>query len=220
LLGPVGEDIHAERIVQFIENANLDASHVHRVPGRTASNINSLGPDGDKRQEMEIWDGGVCDAFTLSADDWAFVDDHEAVIAMWHGRSGRELLERPRRSGFRAMDFFEERSPDAIMGAMASLDLGFANGSRELADELKARGAGDRVPIVVTLGKEGSMALCDGEVFLQEAVPVGRVVDSVGCGDAYMGAFIVSWLRDRDIRTAMRNGAEAGAECAMRLGPV
>jgi sugar/nucleoside kinase (ribokinase family) len=168
---------------------------------------------------MEIWDGGVSDTFGLSSDDWAFVDGHDALITMWYDHNGRALLDRPRRGEFRAMDFFEERDPNAILRAMGALDLGFANGTRELAAELAARGAGNGAPIVVTLGKEGSLALCEGETFLQEAIPVKRVVDSVGCGDAYMGAFIVSWLADRDVQRAMRAGAEAGAQCAGRLGP-
>lgn len=220
LLGPAGEDIHAERIVAFVEDAGLDGSHLHRVPGRTATNINSLGRDGDKQQHMEIWDGGVTDAFILSADDWTFVDGHEAVIAMWYDHNGRELLRRPRGARFVAMDFFEERDTEAITRAMGALDLGFANGSRELAAELAGRGVGGGGPFVVTLGREGSLALCEGETYFQEAIPVPRVVDSVGCGDAYIGAFSVSWLQDRDVQKAMRRGARAGAECAGRLGPV
>jgi fructoselysine 6-kinase len=220
LLGPVGHDIYAERVEQFVADAGLDGSHIHRVPGRTASNINSLGPDGDKRQDMEIWDGGVSDTFRLSEEDWAFVDDHDAVVAMWYDHNGRHLLERPRGAGSLAMDFFEERDADAIMRAMAGLDLGFANGSRELAERLEAKGAGRDAPVVVTLGREGSVALAEGRTWFQEAIPVDRVVDSVGCGDAYMGAFIVSWLLHRDVQAAMRSGAEAGAACAARLGAV
>ncbi|HHT77616.1 MAG TPA: hypothetical protein GXZ67_07025, partial [Clostridiaceae bacterium] len=41
----------------------------------------------------------------------------------------------------------------------------------------------------LTLGAKGSVAICNGETIVQEALPVQRVVDTTGCGDAFQSGF-------------------------------
>lgn len=47
---------------------------------------------------------------------------------------------------------------------------------------------------VVTLGEEGSLALCQGTEIRTPAFSV-PVVDSTGAGDAFRGGFVASWIR-------------------------
>ena len=55
-----------------------------------------------------------------------------------------------------------------------------------------------RAPIVaVTLGDEGSLALCDGREIRTPAFPV-TCVDSTGAGDAFHGGFVAACLRNPD----------------------
>jgi len=52
--------------------------------------------------------------------------------------------------------------------------------------------------IVVTLGMYGSILLEDGEVSFSPSVVQSRVVDLTGCGDAFAGAFLASYLKTED----------------------
>jgi sulfofructose kinase len=60
---------------------------------------------------------------------------------------------------------------------------------------------------VVTLGAEGSLALCEGQEIWTRAFSV-PVVDTTGAGDAFRGGFIAAWLRA---------GEGAGADVATLL---
>jgi sugar/nucleoside kinase (ribokinase family) len=87
-----------------------------------------------------------------------------------------------------------------------------------LTDQLErlAR-ANDRL-FVVTLGAEGSIAL-GGERRLEcPAVPVPRVVDTTGAGDAFAAGFVSEYCRSKDIRESLRRGSEKAAESLGRVG--
>jgi sugar/nucleoside kinase (ribokinase family) len=49
------------------------------------------------------------------------------------------------------------------------------------------------------------------------AEPV-RVVDTTGAGDAFDAAFLVEWLRTRDVEAALHAGNRLGAWVARHLG--
>ncbi len=49
---------------------------------------------------------------------------------------------------------------------------------------------------ILTKGKMGSEAIFNGEKIFQRAYNAGRVVDTTGCGDAFMAAFVVEFLRN------------------------
>jgi fructoselysine 6-kinase len=70
---------------------------------------------------------------------------------------------------------------------------------------------------VATLGENGSAAFKDGVEYLCDAVEVDEVVDTTGCGDSYQGAFIVDYLCNGDVLSAMKAGA---ASAAVTLGVV
>ncbi len=52
--------------------------------------------------------------------------------------------------------------------------------------------------IVVTLGMYGSIVLENGEVSFSPSVVQSRVVDLTGCGDAFAGAFLASYIETED----------------------
>jgi sugar/nucleoside kinase (ribokinase family) len=43
-------------------------------------------------------------------------------------------------------------------------------------------------------------------------------VDTTGAGDAFDAAFLVEWLRSRDVEAALRAGNQLGAHVASHLG--
>jgi acarbose 7IV-phosphotransferase len=72
--------------------------------------------------------------------------------------------------------------------------------------------AGSRVA-VVTLGADGAMAASEGVVHRVAAVPVERIVDTNGAGDAFFSGFLVAHLAGADVPDALTAGASAAARC-------
>ena len=92
------------------------------------------------------------------------------------------------------------------------------NGDREIVARVKPIAEQGQALVVVTMDAAGSIALQGRETFFQPALPVARVVDTTGCGDAYQAAFTVSWFRTGDAQQAMAAGAEAASLVLAHFG--
>jgi ribokinase len=92
--------------------------------------------------------------------------------------------------------------PDRTAAALVALQLGARHG-------LDA--------VVITCGADGAVLARAETVVEQQAVPV-EVVDSVGAGDAYLGALVAAWVGGQDDRDALRMAAAAGALAASGTG--
>ena len=80
------------------------------------------------------------------------------------------------------------------------------------------RGTGERPGVVVTLGAEGAWVEDGGGQELVKAVPVERVVDTVGAGDAFVGGFVVGWMEGMGVLEAARFAAAVAAISVGRPG--
>jgi len=68
--------------------------------------------------------------------------------------------------------------------------------------------------VVCTHGATGASALqADGTWTDVPAMPVERVVDTNGAGDAFFAGFLTAYLTCADVPAALRRGAEVAAEC-------
>lgn len=97
---------------------------------------------------------------------------------------------------------------------VAAADVLFLSSERLPAyREFMARRIDDGTRLVVcTHGAAGATALGRDEGWVDvEAVPVERIVDTNGAGDAFSSGFAVAWLRGDGLEAAMRAGAVMGA---------
>jgi 2-dehydro-3-deoxygluconokinase len=63
---------------------------------------------------------------------------------------------------------------------------------------------------VIKLGAEGALALIDGRIFRQEAVPV-EAVDTVGAGDAFVAGYLAELVADREPQDRLMTATTTGA---------
>ncbi|MDQ0866900.1 sugar kinase [Arthrobacter globiformis] len=77
----------------------------------------------------------------------------------------------------------------------------------ELARRIAGLGPGQAV---IKLGADGALALVDGTVFRQSAVPVS-VVDTVGAGDAFVAGYLAELMEGRGPEERLRTAAATGA---------
>ena len=88
------------------------------------------------------------------------------------------------------------------------------------AQRLQAQGARN---VLITLGEEGAMLLCEGGKVLRETscpIPGGKMVDATAAGDCYRAAFICALVQGRSLEECMQLGSAAGAICVSRLGAI
>ena len=91
-------------------------------------------------------------------------------------------------------------------------------GEREPARALEALAR--RMPggtVIVTLGAQGAIAAVGSARYAHRGFVVDAV-DTVGCGDAFVGAFLAGISAGLDIARALARGNAAGALAAMRAG--
>jgi ribokinase len=92
----------------------------------------------------------------------------------------------------------------------------------ELGSERALEALADRLPatlVVVTLGPEGAIAARGGRRWRQPSFPV-HAIDTVGCGDAFVGALAAAISAGRSIEDSLRDGCAAGSLAATRRGAI
>ncbi len=85
----------------------------------------------------------------------------------------------------------------------------------EYAEKLKDRGARN---VLVSLGADGAVLLAEDGNLYERKAPEGRVINSVGSGDAMVAGFIAGYMKDGDYGEALKLGVAAGSACAFGDG--
>ena len=216
-VGAVGTDGEGELLVEALRAYGVDCTRASRVSGETASNRLTIDAQGERHEAPGAWQGGVYETYRLSDDDWAFLETADLWVSHANHTDYLEALERKNRQFF-AVDFLHLRDWELLNRSLDVVDIAFFGGTPDmegpLADIAKARDA----LIVLTLGSEGSIAFQGDRVFRQSALPLDKVVDTTGCGDAFQAAFTDCFYRFLDVPKALVAGAREGQKAAASLG--
>ncbi len=83
------------------------------------------------------------------------------------------------------------------------------------ADGLRELGARN---VLVSLGGEGAVLLCETGELLYGTAPQGKVINTVGAGDSMIAGFLAGWQEKQDYEYAFRLGIAAGSATAFSKG--
>ena len=221
-LGAVGDDDSGRLIRRTGADAGVDMAGLRTLPGPTGRTVVDHRPGGDRFF--------VSEEYGASAD---YRLDAPTIERLAHGARwihfAREA-DAPDHAGALAAhgarlsaDFGDTEDVDAIAPLCAQLHVAFlsdpsgdATSGQALLDRLAAAGA---EVAVVTLGVGGSLARAGDRRWHQPIVPVDRVVDTLGAGDAFIAAFVGALLdAPGDVSLALSRGAAAGAAACTRIG--
>jgi len=103
---------------------------------------------------------------------------------------------------------------DGLTIAFASLPESMADTAETRAKDLINQGA---KAAVLTLGREGSLALFDGQTFRGKSEPVGAI-DTTGAGDSYIAGFLAGHLKGASIPDSMAAGHARAAQTCTHPG--
>lgn len=216
----LGNDENGELILKHFERFNIDTSRVYVREGRTANNQLRVDESGERFGIDGTWDGGVYETFLLSEDDWEFVAKQDVVAMPGNNPNFQEMIKRKTQNQILSVDYLDVENKLEIEDTIEFTDIAFITAKKELLPKYEIISKEKGKLLVVTLGAEGSYAFFKGQTYFQEALPVKKVIDTTGCGDAYQAAFALSYYQKKDIPKAMFAGAEAAFEVLKTWGGV
>lgn len=225
LLSRIGND-HGSRILQQLAREDIDISHATMRAGQTAVQNIVLSANGDRIFPAGGYDPGVFSGYSLTDGGVRFVQSHNVLAAAMFAQTEAlfHQLHTIPFDGWRVADFLDLSDFGGELSTVERfadlLDIIFISGDEDLAERLRPVSRKFQCLVVVTLGSQGSLALDRGDAVFQPAVPVEKVVDTTGCGDAFQAAFTVSYWRDGDVRRALQRGATQASIVLQHCGAI
>lgn len=208
------EVIRRERLVDFVET----------LAGATAMQRIRVEENGEK--VFVGYDAGVLPRLKLTRAQSHAIETADAVVTVLYAQVDalmRDVLARPR-SGKLVCDFMTMKDYGALAAvewALARCDVAFFGlqpSETALMERLRAGTRGTSRVVVVTLGASGGVAFTDGVATPYAAVPVKRVVDTTGAGDAFAAGFLAAYLRGASLQNSLQGGARCAAQVVQRVG--
>jgi fructoselysine 6-kinase len=220
-VGALGDDPAGREILELLGRHGVDTGCTRVLPGATASNRLYNDAAGERFGEVGAWNNGVYPCFELDAAAEAFL----AARDVWSTHAncplyGRLLALKTTRQRL-VVDYLHFNEAERFDRELPFLDIAYVGGEPAMADGLAALAR--RHPnclVVLTLGSGGSRAWLGQRDWRQAALPVPKVVDTTGCGDAFQAACSAEYLVSGDVGAALLAGALAGRACCQSLGAI
>jgi sugar/nucleoside kinase (ribokinase family) len=217
-VGALGTDEAGDRIAALLQTESVDMSHTYRIDGRTACN-KIINDDAGERYGIEgAWEGGVYEKFELGEADWEYISDFDIWSTHANGPNYLGALERKSSRQFMSVDFLHLKDYDLLEKSLRVVDIAYFGGTQDMANDLARIAKNNRGTLVLTLGAEGSIAFEGDKRHTQKALPIDKVIDTTGCGDAFQSAFTATFFNTKDIRASLLAGAELGRMAASSFG--
>lgn len=201
----VAEGVDVSR-VRWIDGPNARAPVLHRNKDRIFL--------GSRK--------GVRGQYGLTPADDAFIAAHDLAHTSVHSDLDQDLPRLRRHARLLSYDYSEHWRRPETPETFRYVDIAFLSmpqGSEaECREVLRWCAAAGPSVVVMTRGARGSVALAGGAEFTAGIVPA-TVVDTLGAGDGFIGAFLAAWLATRDAQAALEAGARlAAAVCGFKGG--
>lgn len=219
----LGTDDAAARLETQMRAQGLSTERIRSIEGRTASQRIKL-QNGER--VFCGYDAGVLETYRPSDDELAELRGFDAV-AMPISQETLPLANRCLEAlpvGRCVADFSVDSPVNQATEAadwiapFPALAIAFVGGVPEFLPAIEKLSSRYFGLIVLTAGRHGAWAVEHGTAIHQPSL-AANVVNTTGCGDAFAGAFTVSWFTHRSAQDALRAGAEAAKQIAEAAFP-
>ncbi len=218
-VGAVSNDRYGELILQALRQEKVDISRVQRstAPSRQANIQLTAG------NEHVFINGQPAPIPRLTLDDRTldFIRQHQLVHTGWLGGAQEGLLAIREAKLLLSIDYGEGQNAGFLEATRSLANLAFFSLPRGTQEQARRRAEeisrGGVEVVVVTRGGEGSLAFYNGNFYSQPAYPV-QVVDSVGAGDAFTGAFLAGWLMGLSAQKCLEHASSSAAFACTHYG--
>lgn len=216
-VGAVGQDAAGDGILKILDATGVDASHCVQLPGATASNRIINDSDGERFGEEGAWQDGVHAVHAFDSNTWQYLSFFDVWCTDGGDPHFRDTIEHKQRLAEPprlCVDYLHLPDPGLLEQTLPHVDLAFVGGSPETLSlvEPLAHMHPERI-VVVTLGAAGSIAYHRSKQWRQPALPIDKVLDTTGCGDAFQAAFTAAFFSSSgDIEKSLYEGAKSGRD--------
>jgi ribokinase len=209
LVSRVGDDANADEALALLINDGVDVARVER-DANAPTGVALIVVDRLGENQIVVAPG----ANALLAPEDVDLAGADAVVSQLE-----TPMETVEAAAIRAPNMFCLNAspimplPDVVLGRA---DLIVVN-EHERA-ELEANLSGFDGLVAVTSGAAGAVLLRRGLMVAKAVPPRVHPIDTVGAGDAFMGAFVVAMVEERPMQEALERACAAGALATTRPG--
>ena len=198
VVGVVGDDYPLAQL-RFLRDRGVDFTGLAQQPGESFFWGGRYSDDFRSRETTVTRLGVFADFDPMVPDEYR--DSKIVFLGNIHPELQLGVLDQVRSPDLVAadtMNYWIERTPDALMRVLARLDVLLVNDeeARQLAGEddlsVAARWIRRHGPtlVVVKRGEDGAVLFADDWTFSCPACAVARIIDPTGAGDAFAGGFL------------------------------
>lgn len=225
IISCTGNDDAAKLVMDGLEASGLEA-HLQRLEGATPVQYIEVLPGGEKH--FVRYDEGVLNDLRFGDEERELVRTADLLVAPVYLQIV-DLFDTLLSTSTSATicidfaDFLQHPDFSLLDRHIDSIDIGFFGLSSDdpsSVEQLAKRAARHGKLFVVTLGPDGSIAFQGDKTFRCDAVPVDKVVDTTGAGDAFAAAFLAQYCHGAPIGDALSAGASLAAEVIAHRGAV
>jgi sulfofructose kinase len=225
-VGSFGTDARGSTVEGALAREGVEVVALRRAGARSRVAIVLVDSSGhrtvlESRDPALAWRASEVDPGVAASGRLLLVDGRDIEASIVAARAAQA-------AGVPTLVDVEEVGPgvDALLGAINLLVVAEAfpsayTGVASVGDALRRLATKFRPALaVVTLGAEGSLALCGGVEIHTPAFPV-TVVDATGAGDAFRGGLMAAWLRfgsDGPVETLLEYANAVAALNCLGLG--
>jgi ribokinase len=231
MVGAVGDDPAGGRMVQDLRGRGVSTELVRAVPGvSTGTAYITVTPDGENTIVLDPGANAQVDSAAVE-QAWPHLPAAGVLLSLLEipVSAVTTAVRLAARSGLRPVVTLAPAQPvpAELLGGLDPLLVNEHEAAFQLHTDALGSDPADAArellrlgpkSAVITLGPAGA-AVADGSgVRLLPAVPVAKVVDTTGAGDAFAGALAAALAGGADLHAAVGAGLRAGAAAVGRNG--
>ena len=224
MLTAYGDDAHGQQVAASCSTLGIDLSHALKVPGGTTSTYLYL-TDEKGEMALAVSDMEICKKITPAylAENLSLLQNAQVVVAdtnipaeslLYLAENCTAPLFIDPVSTVKAekirpiLDKIHTLKPNRLEAELLSgVKIETAEDAYRAADKLMELGVHR---MFISMGANGVLAAREDEKILLPNIP-GNVVNTTGCGDAFMAALVWAYLQGTDLETTARAGLAAGS---------
>lgn len=219
LMGNIGRDKYGKTLKAAIDKYNINREMIYEKDGQTANHTINIDENGERYFKENSWISGVWADYRISRADAQFIRNMDAVATTFYDPAFAGLIDIKRNSDFfLCADFHDEKIKPEWEKYFDAVDLFFLSANNQPVEILREWSKRFAAVFTATFGKDGSISYKNGIEYICKAVNVDKIVDTTGCGDSYQSAFLVEYMKSKDIAKAMRKGSESAAKTLSFIG--
>lgn len=223
IIAPLGDDEDAKIVQGRFEGSGIER-HFEFLSGSTPIQHIEIESSGERK--FVAYEEGVLRDFRITNEHADLVESADLTVAPVFEQN-REMFSSfmsAARNGLTAVDFAdfsEHPNFDLLERYSSDIDIAFfglQSGQKDMINALQAFAAKHDMLLVVTLGADGSRAFQGTGICESGAIPVDKVVDTTGAGDAFAAGFLSCYCRTSNEEQSLQCGATTAARIVQQHG--